>query len=420
MKVLAMNYKNSVENTLAIILAGGSGSRLHALTNWDAKPAIPFGGKFRIIDFSLSNCVNSGIRKINILTQYKSHSLNKHIQRAWNIFRPELGEFVELIPAQQRLQCEWYQGTADAIYQNTDIIEELAPEYVLVLAGDHIYKMDYSAMINQHIQQDMDMTVGCVEMPVSDASEFGVMSIDDRNRITAFREKPVQPDPTPHNQNLALVSMGIYVFKADFLYRQLRVDAARTVSSHDFGKDIIPALVGKCKLGAFPFRDRETGKPSYWRDVGTIDAFYETNMELCAVTPALNLYDPTWPIWTCQEQLPPAKFVFNNSNRRGMAVDSLISGGCIVSGSKVVSSLLFNNVKVHSYSTIENSVVLNNAEVGRHCKIRNAVIDSDCKIPPNSIIGYDMEEDAHRFHISPKGVVLVSREMLDKRVLKVA
>ena len=411
---------SAVKNTLAVVLAGGSGTRLHSLTQWHAKPAVPFGGKFRTIDFSLSNCINSEIRKISILTQYKSHSLNKHIQRGWNILRPELGEFIDLIPAQQRLQCLWYLGTADAVYQNMDIFEAIEPRYILILAGDHVYKMNYAAMIHEHIAKGADVTVGCIETPVKDAREFGVMAIDDDKRVMQFSEKPHQPTKIPGEPGFALASMGIYVFNAEFLYRQLRLDAANTTSRHDFGADIIPKLVGQAHVNAFPFRDPNTGKPGYWRDVGTVDAYYEANIDLCHVTPALNLYDMQWPIWTYQEQLPPAKFVFNDDRRRGMAVDSVVSSGCVISGGSVISSLLFNNVRVNSFATVEHSVVLNNAVIGRNCRIRNTIIDSGCKIPPNTVIGYNLQEDAHRFEVSPKGVVLVSAKMLEKSVAHVA
>lgn len=410
----------AVKNTLAVVLAGGSGTRLHSLTQWHAKPAVPFGGKFRTIDFSLSNCINSEIRKISILTQYKSHSLNKHIQRGWSILRPELGEFIDLIPAQQRLQCLWYLGTADAVYQNMDIFEAIEPQYILVLAGDHVYKMNYVSMIHDHINKGADVTVGCIETSLEAAREFGVMSIDNNSRVTHFTEKPRHPTPIPGSPATALASMGIYVFNAGFLYRQLRSDAANDSSRHDFGHDIIPKLVEHSHVNAFPFRDPRTGKPAYWRDVGTIDAYYEANIDLCNVTPALNLYDTHWPIWTYQEQLPPAKFVFNDEQRRGVAVDSLVSSGCIVSGGTVISSLLSNNVRINSYATVEHSVVLNGAVIGRNCRVRNAIIDSGCKVPPNTVIGYNLQEDAHRFEVSPKGVVLVSANMLEKSVAHVA
>ena len=415
---IAINH--ALKNTLAVILAGGSGSRLHSLTQWHSKPAVPFGGKYRSIDFPLSNCINSNIRKISVLTQYKSHSLNMHMNQGWNFLRPELGEFIDLIPAQQRLKCSWYQGTADAVHQNMDIFLAYKPEYILVLAGDHIYKMDYGLMIRQHIESGADMTIGCIEVPVDEAREFGVMSIDESYRITDFNEKPTNPCCTPHNPKLALASMGIYVFGAEFMGKVLEDDAQNENSSNDFGKDIIPLLIENNRICAFPFRDQQTGEGGYWRDVGTVDAYYEANIELCAVTPALNLYDESWPIWTHQEQLPPAKFVFDDDDRRGMAVDSLVSGGCIVSGSEVKRSLLFNNVRINSYSKIRDSIILNNTVIGRKCRIRNAIIDRDCVIPENTVIGYDAEKDAKRFFLSDKGVVLVSAEMIKSGMNNVA
>lgn len=409
-----MKSHDHVKNTLAVILAGGSGTRLQPLTDWCAKPAIPFGGKFRTIDFTLSNCLHSEIRKICILTQYKSHSLNQHIQRGWSFLQQELGEFVELIPAQQRLRCQWYQGTADALFQNLDIFRAKRPEYVLVLAGDHVYTMDYADMIRQHVASGSDLTVGCVEVSLADASAFGIMEVDAENSIVEFAEKPLVPRPLPGRGSHALASMGIYVFNAEFLYRLLVADALDETSTHDFGHDIIPSLIGKARVRAFPFRDTETGRPGYWRDVGTLDSYYESNLELCKVTPALNLYDKDWPIWTCQEQLPPAKFVFDDDDRRGMALDSLVSAGCIVSGTRVKTSVLFNNVHTHSCSDLEECIVLDNTVIGRNCRIRRTIIDSGCYVPPGSMIGYDAEDDVRRFIVSPNGVVLVTQEMLSR------
>lgn len=420
----SLHPKSVIRDTFALILAGGSGSRLRSLTKWHAKPSIPFGGKFRTIDFPLSNCINSDIRRIGILTQYKSHSLNTHIQKGWNFLRPELGEFIDLIPAQQRVKDSWYQGTADALHQNLDIIEEVDPAFVLVLAGDHIYKMDYSLMIQHHIDSKADMTVGCIEVPIDEAREFGVMSIDSQCKINKFMEKPEQPDCLPGNPDMALASMGIYVFSKEFLFRTLEVDAAIKNSSHDFGKDIIPrCLQSGAQVFAYPFRDPTTEQTGYWRDVGTIDAYYEANMELLSVTPELNLYDETWPIWTYQSQLPPAKFVFDDNDRRGMAIDSLVSGGCIVSGSVVRRCLLSNNVRIHSYGQLEDSVILPNSSIGRHCRLRKVVIDQHCEIPEGMTIGYDHKKDAEHFYVSPKGVVLVSPDMLrnlDSRLHRVA
>jgi glucose-1-phosphate adenylyltransferase len=420
--MLGTMHANSgyLKNTLALILAGGSGTRLQSLTRWHSKPAVPFGGKFRTIDFPLSNCINSGIRQISILTQYKSHSLNTHIQKGWSFLRPELGEFVELLPAQQRVKDSWYTGTADAVYQNLDIIDTLHPDYVLILAGDHIYKMNYALMIEHHIESGADITVGCIEVPTQQAKEFGVMTVDDNNWIKQFAEKPSEPRTIPGKPGVSLASMGIYVFPKKLLSDLLCEDAEQETSLHDFGKNIIPAAVKTMKVSAYPFTDDNTGNIAYWRDVGTIDSYFNANMDLLAVTPKLNLYDQTWPIWTYQEQLPPAKFVFDDENRRGMAVDSLVSGGCIVSGSLVKRSLLSNNVRIHSYSTIRDTVVLPNVEIGRHCKLKRVIIDRDCKIPEGTVIGYDLEQDAKQYYVSPNGIVLVSPEMLGKSLSNVA
>jgi len=398
--------------TLALIMAGGRGSRLKNLTDWRAKPAVPFGGKFRIIDFTLSNCLNSGIRRVGLITQYKSHSLLQHIQRGWSFLRWELGEFVEVLPAQQRIVENWYTGTADAIYQNLDIIRNHDPEYVLILAGDHVYKMDYGPMLAYHKQQEADVTIGCIEVPVKDAHAFGVMRVDRDKRVVEFEEKPENPSPLPDNDGICLVSTGIYIFNAKFLYELLIRDADSIDSSHDFGKDVIPALIHQYRAFAYAFRDPVSGKKAYWRDVGTIDSFWQANMELTGITPELNLYDEIWPIWTAQEQLPPAKFIFDDEARRGMAVDSMVSGGCVISGAEVKRSLLFSNVRVNSYSKLENSVILPNVDVGRNCVIKNAVIDKGCQIPRGTIIGVDKSQDADRFVVSPEGIVLVTPEML--------
>ena len=402
--------------TLALILAGGRGTRLKQLTTWRVKPAVPFGGKFRIIDFPLSNCINSGIRRIGVLTQYKSHSLIRHIQKGWGYFRGEFGEFVELLPAQQRIETSWYAGTADAVYQNIDIIRGHKPEYVLILAGDHIYKMDYGPMLAQHVENNADMTVGCIEVPLERAGAFGVMSVASDGRVMGFAEKPDEPQPVPGRPEVALASMGIYVFNTQFLYEQLIRDADTPMSTHDFGKDIIPGVIDRYRVFSYAFRDVQTGKQSYWRDVGTIDAFWAANMELVSVTPELNLYDRDWPIWTYQEQHPPAKFIFDDQGRRGMAVDSMVSGGCLISGAKVKSSLLFSNVRVRSFSQINQSVILPNVEVGRNCRITKAVIDKGCTIPPDTVIGEDRRADAERFYVSDEGVVLVVPEMLGQEL----
>jgi len=402
------------QDTLALILAGGRGSRLKHLTLWRAKPAVPFGGKFRIIDFPLSNCLNSGIRRIAVLTQYKAHSLIRHIQQGWGFLRAELGEFVELVPAQQRIKTSWYTGTADAVYQNLDIIRSHQPEYVLILAGDHIYKMDYGPMLAYHVAKGADLTIGAIEVPMEQAKAFGVMEVNTDWRVTGFAEKPDHPWPIPGRADTALVSMGIYIFNTRFLYEQLIRDSDTSSSTHDFGKDIIPRLIEKYRVVAYPFRDEE-GKQAYWRDVGTVDAFWEANMELIGVTPELNLYDQSWPIWTYQAQLPPAKFVFDDDDRRGMAIDSMVSGGCIISGAEVRHSLLFSNVVVNAGSSLRDCVVMPDVEIGKNCRLHKVVVDKSCHIPDDTVIGVYPEEDASRFYVSPDGVVLVIPEMLGDR-----
>ena len=400
------------KDTLALILAGGSGTRLHGLTQWRSKPAVPFGGKFRIIDFPLSNCINSGIRRISILTQYKSHSLIRHIQQGWSFLRAEWGEFVELLPAQQRLGTGWYSGTADALYQNLDIVRSYGPEYILVLAGDHVYQMDYGPMIAAHVRHNADITVGCFGVPVDEASAFGVMEVDSENRIVEFAEKPDHPKSVPGKEGLSLASMGIYVFSSKFLFEQLVRDADHDSSSHDFGKDLIPHIIKHHRAFAYPYVDPKTRKQAYWRDVGTVDAYWQANMELIGVIPELNLYSNKWPIWTYQEQLPPAKFIFDDEDRRGMAVDSMVSGGCIISGAYLQHSLLFSGVTVRSYAQVQDSVVLPDVTIGRHCRLTRVVLDKGCNIPEGTVIGENREEDAKRFHITPNNVILVTPEML--------
>jgi len=403
------------KNTLALILAGGRGSRLHSLTDWRAKPAVPFGGKFRIIDFPLSNCMNSGVRRVGVVTQYKAHSLIQHIQRGWSFLRGEFNEFVELLPAQQRIEEEWYKGTADAVFQNLDILRGLNPEYVLILAGDHIYKMDYGQMLADHVRNKADMTVACINVPVAEAKAFGVVGADAENRIVQFREKPENPDTIPGDPTQSFASMGIYVFNASFLYEQLIRDADDPNSNHDFGQNLIPYLISRYRVYAHKFADScvGTGKSEpYWRDVGTIDAYWEANMELTKVVPDLNMYDKEWPIWTHQEQLPPAKFVFDQDDRRGHAVDSLVSGGCIISGTPIKRSLLFSDVRVHSYGLIEDSVILPKCVVGRYVTLKKVVLDKGCNIPDGMQIGVDPEEDRKRFYVSEKGITLVTPEML--------
>jgi len=402
-------------STLALILAGGRGSRLKHLTMWRAKPAVPFGGKFRIIDFPLSNCINSGIRRIGVLSQYKAHSLIRHIQQGWGFLSGEFNEFVELLPAQQRIETSWYSGTADAVYQNLDIIRAHDPEFVLILAGDHIYKMDYGPMIAFHAENNADMTVGCLEVPLEMAKAFGVMTADKDSRVVRFREKPKDPEPVPGRDDVALASMGIYVFNARFLYEQLYADAYDAKSSHDFGKDIIPRIIDKYRVMAYPFRDG-SGAQAYWRDVGTVDAFWSANLELIGITPELNLYDDKWPIWTYQAQLPPAKFIFDDDERRGMAVDSMVSGGCLISGATVRHSLLFSNVVVRSYATVEDCVVLPEVKIGRRCRLRKVIFDVGCVVPNDTVIGEDPEKDAERFYVSPGGVVMVTPEMLGQQL----
>ncbi|MBK7333137.1 MAG: glucose-1-phosphate adenylyltransferase [Betaproteobacteria bacterium] len=406
-------------NTLALILAGGRGSRLAELTNWRAKPSVPFGGKFQIIDFALSNCVNSGIRRIGICTQYKAQSLIRHLQRGWSFLDGRFDEFVELLPAQQRIEATWYQGTADAVYQNLDLLRRHAPRYVLILAGDHVYKMDYGRMLEDHVDARAQMTIACVDVPLADANSLGVMAVDDRRRILQFQEKPAQPAPMPERPDRALASMGIYVFDAAFLYDALLRDADDPRSSHDFGNDIIPGLIAQgAHVHAHDFTtscvNTSNGIP-YWRDVGTIDAYWEANVALTHVVPELNLYDRDWPIWTHQEQLPPAKFVFDDDDRRGTAIDSIVAGGCIISGSVVRRSLLFSNVRIDDCCTIEDSVLLPNVEVGRHSVLKRVVVDKHCRLPEGFSAGIDPDLDRRRFHVTERGITLIVPEMLGQQ-----
>ena len=405
---------------VALVLAGGRGSRLKNLTDSRAKPAVYFGGKFRIVDFALSNCMNSGIRRIGVITQYKSHSLLRHLQRGWAFLKSEMNEFVDLLPAQQRVDEEsWYRGTADAVYQNQDILAAYRAEYVVVLAGDHIYKQNYALMLADHVAQGRQCTVGCIEVDAEEAKSFGVMAIDEQRLITNFVEKPADPPTIPGKPGRSLASMGIYIFNAKYLYRELERDMADPNSSHDFGKDIIPHAVKAGQATAHPFElscvGGKAGLAPYWRDVGTIDAYWDANIDLTATDPLLNLYDTDWPIWTYQAQLPPAKFVHNQEDRRGMAIESLVSGGCIVSGS-VFRTVLFSQVRVHSYSTVNWSVLLPGVQVGRHARITRAVIDRDCVIPDHMVIGEDAAADAQRFSRTESGITLVTRDMLRKLV----
>jgi len=401
--------------TLVLVLAGGEGSRLKNLTKWRAKPAVPFGGKYRIIDFALSNCINSGLRRIGVLTQYKSHSLIRHLQRAWGFMRPEIGEFVEIIPAQQRLRPEWYQGTADAIYQNLDIVYRHEPDFVLVLGGDHIYTMNYAKMLAAHVQEQAELTVGCIEVPLEEAKAFGVMSVDEQYRIVRFTEKPEEPEPIPGKSHLALASMGIYIFSMEFLTKALIQDAEDQTSQHDFGKNIIPAAIKNAKSMAFPFLN-SAGEPDYWRDVGSLYSYWKANIELCDIEPELNLYERNWPIWTYQAQSPPAKFAFDDEERRGQAIDSLVAGGCIISGAKVKHSVIFFNTQIETGSYIKESVILPKVRVGKDCVLRRCVVDKGTVIPDGFQVGVDPEEDRKRFLVTDEGIVLVTPGMMNQRL----
>jgi glucose-1-phosphate adenylyltransferase len=406
------------KRAVALVLAGGRGSRLKNLTDSRAKPAVYFGGKFRIIDFTLSNCLNSGIRRIGVITQYKSHSLLRHLQRGWAFLKVEMNEFVDLLPAQQRVDEEsWYRGTADAVFQNQDIIDGYDADYVVVLAGDHVYKMNYALMLADHVAHGRPCTVGCIEVPKADATGFGVMAIDDSRLITDFVEKPADPPTMPGRPDTSLASMGIYIFDARFLHDALRQDMADPSSSHDFGKDIIPRIVASRDAVAHPFGlscvGTLPGQQHYWRDVGTIDSYWDANIDLTATAPLLNLYDTRWPIWTYQPQLPPAKFVHNLEDRRGMAIESMVSGGCIVSG-RTWRSVLFSSVRVHSHSQVDWSVLLPDVEVGRRARLTRVVMDRGCTVPDGMVIGEDAQEDARRFYRTANGITLVTRAMLER------
>ena len=402
---------------LALVLAGGRGSRLKQLTDRRAKPAVFFGGKFRIVDFALSNCINSGVRRICVLTQYKAHSLLRHLQMGWSFLRPEMNEFLDLLPAQQRLdEATWYRGTADAVYQNFDIFRAADAEYFVVLAGDHIYKMDYSNMLADHLDKGADCTVACVQVPLAAASDFGIMAVDDSMRIVDFLEKPKNPPAIAGKPGRALASMGVYIFSAEFLYAELERDHRDATSSHDFGKDVIPDLVSRGLAVAHSFEEscvKTTPEAeAYWRDVGTVDSYWSANIDLVMPVPSLDIYDRNWPIWTYQQQLPPAKFVFDDDDRRGMAVDSMVSGGCIISGATVRGSLLFSNCRVNSHARTSGAVLLPDVEVGRRARLNKVVVDRGCHIPEDLVIGEDPELDAKRFYRSDEGVVLVSADML--------
>jgi glucose-1-phosphate adenylyltransferase len=402
--------------TVAVIMAGGRGERLKDLTKHRCKPATPFGGKFRIIDFVLSNCINSGIRQIAVLTQYKAQSLIQHIQRGWSYLRGEMGEFVEIIPAQQQIGEHWYRGTADSVFQNLEFLRSHRPTHVLILAGDHIYKMDYGPMIAYHEQCEADITVGVVDVTIGQAREFGIMTTDETNRITKFAEKPKDPDPIPGSANMARASMGIYVIAMERLEKLLIDDAANASSAHDFGRNIIPPSIDTLRVFAYPFQNIETRAQSYWRDVGSLDAFYEANMELVAAVPELNIYDRQWPIWTYQAQQPPAKFVLDEDGRRGIAVNSMVTGGCIISGAYVTNSLLSTEVRIDEGSRVEHSVLLPGVTVGRDCQLRRCIMDEHCVVPDGMRIGHDAYADGKRFYVTEGGVAVVTPDMLKATV----
>jgi glucose-1-phosphate adenylyltransferase len=396
-----------LEDTLVIVLAGGVGERLYPLTKERAKPAVYFGGPYRIIDFPLSNCINSGLRKIFIATQYKSLSLNRHIRQGWSVVSEELGEFIEILPPQKRVSDNWYLGTADAVYQNLYSIQLESPRHVIILSGDHVYKMDYAKMLQYHKDRGAAATLATLEVPVADANRFGILTVDDLDRVIAFHEKPSQPSAVPGTTDVALASMGVYIFETDALVDALEEDA-RADTHHDFGKNVIPSMFPRLPVYTYRFYDENKKAAKYWRDIGTIDAYYEASMDLCHVNPDFNLYDPEWPLRTYMPQAPPAKFVFDDPGRRGMALDSIISAGCIISGSKVSGSVLCPNVRVHSYCTIENSILMPGVRVGRHSRIRNAIIDRDVLIPRGALVGYNLEEDRRRHTVSEGGVVVVT------------
>ncbi|QDV19765.1 Glucose-1-phosphate adenylyltransferase [Gimesia panareensis] len=403
-----------MRNVLALILAGGKGTRLEPLTRDRAKPAVPFGGGYRIIDFTLSNCINSGLRRVLILTQYKAASLDRHINLGWRFLCRELNEFIDVLPPQQRIDEQWYQGTADAVYQNIYTIERARSDYILILSGDHIYKMDYSKLISDHRESGAEVTIGCIPVDRTEATQFGVMGVDDNMRVVKFEEKPASPAPMPTHPDKSLASMGIYVFNTNFLFERLCYDATQLDSSHDFGKNIIPSIIDDHLIRAYPFQDKNTGDGYYWRDVGTIDAYYEANMDLISVHPQLNLYDNTWPIRSYQAPDPPPKFVFAQSEgakpRVGQAVDSMVCPGSIISGGRVSQSIISSNVRVNSWAEVDNSILFSGVNVGRHAKIRNAIIDKGVSIPKNCQIGYDLEQDKKRgFTVSESGIVVIGK-----------
>jgi glucose-1-phosphate adenylyltransferase len=397
-----------LRDVIAVLLAGGAGERLYPLTRDRAKPAVPFGGPYRLIDFTLSNCINSGLRKIFVATQYKAQSLNRHVRRGWSVINTELGEFVEILPPQQRVSQNWYLGNADAVYQNLYSIERESPRWVIVLGGDHIYKMDYGRMLDVHIARGASLTVGAIEVPLADARRLGVLEVDEDSRVTGFQEKPEQPLPAPWNPAVSLGSMGVYIFDTEVLVRELLRDAEQE-TSHDFGQDIIPTLVTSAeRVYAYLFWDENRKLAKYWRDVGTIDAYYDASMDLVQVDPVFNLYDPQWPLRTYQPQFPPAKFVFSNEGRRGHALDSIVSMGCIISGGEVQRSILSPGVRVHSYCDVQDSILLPNATIHRHARVRRAIIDSGVELPRGALVGHDPAEDRRRHTVSEGGVVVVT------------
>lgn len=403
-----------MKGVLTLLLAGGKGERLEPLTRDRTKPAVPFGGGYRIIDFTLSNCINSGLRRILVLTQYKAASLNRHINLAWRFLHRELDEYIDVLPPQQRVDENWYRGTADAVYQNIYSIEQAKPEHIVILSGDHIYKMDYSEMIREHLNTDADATIGCIPVPVEEGRQFGVMQINDAGRIVDFEEKPAEPKPSPSDPSQCLASMGIYVFKARVLFEQLCDDATQTRSAHDFGKNVIPSIIHSHRVQSFEFRDKNTNSGGYWRDVGTLDAYYEANMDLISVEPELNMYDRTWPIRGEHSSEPPPKFVFGYTDgpepRAGMALDSLVCGGSIISGGRVERCVLSPRVRVHSWANVQDSILFEGVEIGRHAKVRNAIIDKDVVVPEGTEIGYDLELDRQRgFTVTPSGLIAIAK-----------
>jgi glucose-1-phosphate adenylyltransferase len=402
-----------MRNIVTMVLAGGKGERLFPLTQHRAKPAVPFGGKYRIIDFTLSNCLNSGLRQIAVLIQYKSYSLDRHIRTGWHILNPEVGEYIASIPPQQRISEDWYRGTADAVYQNLFMLDSEQPEFMLILAGDHIYKMDYGEMYDFLMAKQADAVVGAIEFPVAEASRFGVIGVDEDGRILRFDEKPANPTPTPGDPTRAFVSMGIYLFRTEVIREHLLEDA-REETAHDFGRNIVPRMIGKNRVYAYKFQDENRKAVQYWRDIGTLDAYWEANMDLVAVDPLFNLYDQNWPIRTYQGQFPPAKFVFAQDfqgGRMGVALDSIVCGGCIISGGRVQNSVLSPNVVVQDHADVRESVVMENVTIGEHCRIRRAIIDKDVTIPPKTEIGYDTEADRSRFTVTESGLVVISKGM---------